>query len=248
MNIEDLQDRIQDYICGKMSPKEKAAFEKQIAVSEALSEEVNRFRQLRIITQNKDLFDAQIILKSVMAAIEIEPDYGESKSYFKNSLWKWICGGFVVVAVTGGIFLYPKHQEKRALSNLAKTHLQPLEILIGFAPNDPSPEAKGMQAYERGNYEQAIPLLSETLKNKSEDHTIRLYLAISYLMQEQHAKAEIQFQEILKTNDLSVPAAQWYLALSLIQRGEKEAARTLLQNLESNKSFGKQAKLLLKDL
>jgi cytochrome c-type biogenesis protein CcmH/NrfG len=67
-------------------------------------------------------------------------------------------------------------------------------------------------------------------------------------MQAQHAKAETLFHEILKTQDLQVPSAQWYLALSLLQRGEKDAARTLLQNLESNKTFDKRVQLVLKNL
>jgi tetratricopeptide (TPR) repeat protein len=253
MNMEVPQDRIQNYISGKMSLEEKADFEKQIAASETLSEEVHRFRQLRIITQHKDLWDAHATLKSVMETIDIEPDYGEYEQDFKTSFWKnglgrWFWGGLIALTVTGSIWGYQKHQQKTALYQLAQTHLQPLEILIGFSPNDHSQEARGMQAYQQGNYAAAIPLLNEALQKEAEDNALRLYLAISYLMQAQHAKAETLFHEILKTQDLQVPSAQWYLALSLLQRGEKDAARTLLQNLESNKTFDKRVQLVLKNL
>lgn len=253
MTVEQLQGTIQEYLDGKMSPTEKADFDNQIKNSEPLAEEVRRFRQLSILNKNRSLIEANALLNEVMADIDIEPDYGKYEKHFKKSIWenpnwRWLLGSFAVLLVASSVFFYQKNQVAKAWANIAKTNLKPMENIIGFSPNTQTQDAKGMRAYDNENYAEAITLLNNASKNDPNDSSLRLYLAISYLMKDQNAKAEALLQELIKTNDLTTIPAKWYLALSLLQRGQKAEARILLQNLEVDTTYGDKAKAILKDL
>ena len=251
MDSGNIQDTIKQYLEGNMTIQEKKDFDNQMKNSEELAEEVRRFRQLRIFDKNKNLIHANAQLSAVMADIHIEPDYGTYEKYFKKSffdnlVWQWLLCGLAVVALISGIFFYQINQDTQALMNLSKTYLQPMENIIGFAADDQTQAAKAMLAYDSKNYDEAIRLLNYAIKTNSDDNTLRLYLAISYLMQEQNIQSEILLQEISKTNDLTTIPAKWYLALSFLQSGQKAKARTLLQSLRSDTTFGNRAKEILK--
>lgn len=251
MIIDNIQATIKQYIDGSLSSTEKIDFENQIKNSPELAEEVRQFRQLKIFDKNKKLIEANALLKAVMAETQIEPDYGKYKHHFKksifdNPIWRWSMGGLAaIILVIGGIF-YQKSQATSALKLLSKTYMQPMENIIGFSADDQTQAGKALKAYDNKNYNEAITLLNYAIKNNSDDNSLRLYLAISYLMQEQNEKAEALLQDIVKDNDLSMIPAKWYLALSLMQRGEKEEAKALLQSLESDSTFGSRAKEILK--
>lgn len=253
MIIENIQETIKQYIDGTLSPTEKIDFENQIKNSPELAEEVRQFRQLRIFDKSKKLLEAKAILNSVMAETQIEPDYGKYKHHFKqsifdNPIWRWTMGGLgLLILVICGIF-YQKSQATNALKQLSQTYLQPMENIIGFSADDQTQAGKGLKAYDNKNYNEAITLLNYAVKNNSDDNSLRLYLAISYLMQEQNVKAEALLQDIVKANDLSTIPAKWYLALSLMQRGEKEEAKTLLQSLQTDTTFGSRATAILNNL
>lgn len=252
MIIENIQDTIKQYVEGTLSAKDKTNFEAQLKDSTELMEEVRQFRQLRIFNKNKHLIEANALLNTVMRDIEIEPDYGKYEKYFKKSfwetsLWRWLLGGLTVCMLVVGGLLYQKNQTAKALQELSIAYLYPMENIIGFADTDQTQAAKAMKAYDGKNYGEAIRLLENVVKNTPNDNSLRLYLAISYLMERQNLKAENLLESLVKGNDLSTIPAKWYLALSLMQRGEKEEAKILLQSLESDTTFGNRAKEILKN-
>ena len=250
MIIPDIQDTIKQYLDGTLSPQEKAKFEHQIKSSDELAEEIRRFRQLHIFDKNRRIIEANALLSGVMAEIDIEPDYGKYEKYFKksifeNTLWRWLFVGLILLAVISGTIFYQKIQMTNELKSLSISHLQPMENIIGFSVDDQRQAAKGMKAYDQQNYTEAIKQLQFAIKEDPNDKSLRLYLAISYLIQEQNEKAENLLEEIVKANDLSTIPAKWYLALSFLQDGKKEEAKKLLIDLDSDASFGIKAKEII---
>lgn len=252
MIISDIQDTIKKYLDGTLSPQEKAKFEYEIKNSNELAEEVRRFRQLHIFDKNRQIIEANTLLSAVMSEIDIEPDYGKYEKYFKksifeNTLWRWLFGGLVLLAVISVIF-YQKNQMTNELKSLSKSQLQPMENIIGFSNDDQRQAAKGMKAYDQQNYTEAITLLQYATKEDPNDNSLRLYLAISYLMQEKNEEAESLFQAIIKADDLSATPAKWYLALSFLQNGKKEEAKRLLMGIEAGESFSIRAKKIIEQI
>jgi Tetratricopeptide repeat len=251
MMAEQLQDKIQAYLAGDMSPAEKADFENQIKASEALAEELRRYRQLSVLGKNKSLVAGKILLDAVMDALPITPDYGPYERYFKKPLWpfwRWSFVLFALLLALSGVLFYQTNQEKKASAALAETQLLPMANVIGFAADDQSNAAEAMRAYDGQNYAEAIERLHIEVRDSPGDNSLRLYLAVSYLMQGQTPQAEALLQEMIKTDDLVTVPAKWYLALSLLGRNHKTEARVLFENLKSDAIFGDRVTQLLKDL
>ncbi len=251
MNIENIQETIKKYLDNTMTPSEKADFELQIRDSTELAEQVRQFRQLKIWDKNSFLIQSNAVLTGVMADIDIEPNYGIHEKYFKKSLfdrpvWRWLMGGLVLATLLSGGFLYQQNQASKALNQLAKSHLEPLPNFIGFAENDSSQPAKAMASYDNKNYSEAIERLKSATKNSPDDNSLKLYLAVSYLMQDQNAQAQTLLEDSVKTDNLSTIPAKWYLALTYMQIGKKDEAYKLLQSLESDLDYGKDVKDILK--
>jgi tetratricopeptide (TPR) repeat protein len=252
MTAEQLQEKFQAYLDGTLLPEEKIAFEAQINASEPLKEELNKFRQLRILHKNESLLQAKSVLGKVMDEVHIEPNYGNYAAYFKETgankaIKYWASGIFAILLIAGAMLFFQNKQLTKQLHNLANTNLAPMENLIGFANEDKSITALGMKAYDKKEYKTAIDLLQKAITESPDDGTLRLYLAISYLMLEQNTAAKVLLSPLTNVESLSTIPAKWYLALCLLKEGEKTEARKILLNLKSDKVYGVQAEGILKN-
>jgi tetratricopeptide (TPR) repeat protein len=250
MTVEQLQEKIQAYLDGTMPATEIVDFEKQIKASESLAEEVRKYRQMSILAKHQPLIEAKSILDAVMADIVIEPDYGHHAQYFKKSIWenallRWGIGIATVILVAFGFYFYQNQQNETATALPNKSVLTPMENMIGFAPDDQSIAARGMQAYDKKDYPTAIQNLSAAIEETPNDNSLGLYLAISYLLDGQNTKAEVLLREMIKTEDLTTIPAKWYLALSLLQQNKKIEAHNLLRSIEMDTIFGDRVRGLL---
>jgi tetratricopeptide (TPR) repeat protein len=251
MALDQLQDKIQAFVNGKMSLTEKTDFEKEIKASESLAEEVRRYRQMSILAQNEPLITGSAMLHSMMEEIPIEPAYGQYEQYFKKSSFfnpwgYWLSGIFLAALLLGSFVFYQKNREDKLIA-LAQTQLLPLTNMIGFAPGDTSNAAQAMRAYDQQNYAEAAARLKKEVEYYPDDNSLRLYLAVSYLMLgNHHAAVKPLLSEIATTENLTTVPAKWYLALSQIQHGEHNEARVLLKSIESDTIFGNRAQMILK--
>jgi len=109
--------------------------------------------------------------------------------------------------------------------------------------------------YEESNYEEALPLLIETLKtekNAERLSEINYMIAMSYYNTDSHSDALPFFERVMKGAVGSYkPAAYLYLAESLNRSGEKTKARSMYQELIANypeSKFVPQARRMLQRL
>lgn len=87
----------------------------------------------------------------------------------------------------------------------------------------------GMQAYENGEYNKAIELLSK--ENLTEDS--KLYLYISYLAIGEGTKSTSGLEELAKSQNYKYQdAALWYLALAYVQAGDEVNAIFVLEEIQ----------------
>jgi tetratricopeptide (TPR) repeat protein len=253
MTIQE-QDNIKAFVDGTMTASLKAEFEAQLAQSEALQIEVGRYRRLDILLQYSHLIDAQKQLRQVMDAVPITPGYGPFASHFPTPapvifrFWRWILGILVVLLLLSGLWGYRQYSHQQALKKLSETHLTPLDNMIGFAPTDTDPAAEGMRNYDRQNYRAAIEKLSLAVRQHPDDQSLRLYLAISYLLDGQRSLAKPLLRDLVLTDNVATIPANWYLALVLLHEGNSAEARVLLQRLENDAVLGVKAKTVLEKI
>ncbi len=241
MSVEQTQDTIQAYLESRMSAEELRNFEAQIQADPALAEEVLRCRQLRVMTRHQTLLQGKNTLAAIMAEVDITPDYGQHRRYFDDAGWlkRWWMPGLLalVLLVAGGTRYYGYQQQQQTLARVQSV-LEPLDNIIGFSPDDPGSAAAGMRAYDQRNYPEAIRYLNAAARESQDDPSLQLYLAVSYLLQQEPARAEPLLRPLSQTDALLTVPARWYLAVCLLQQGKTTEAAPLLDALEGDVVYG----------
>lgn len=250
---EQFQEDIQAYLDGTMPLEQRATFEAQIVNSPQLAEEMRRHRMLRVVVRHEDLFAAKTLVGNVMAEVEIEADYGKYRHIFDTpsggaTFMRWAWAFVALLVVLGGGWFYRYQENQQRVQRIAAEQLTPLDNMIGFAPGDPSNAATAMRAYERGDYLEAIQRLQTELRIAPDDNGLRLYLAVSLLMQGLPTDAEPLLRQMAAAQDLTTVPATWYLALCLLQQGQPNKARALLVPLRADTIFGQRARQVLEAL
>jgi tetratricopeptide (TPR) repeat protein len=251
---EHTQDDIQAYLSDTLSPEQRAAFEVQVSGSPALTEEVNRHRMLRVMLQQEYLLNAKSLIGGIMAATEIQADYGEygpmldkprRGRIFLRRLWIVVAAFLVLVSLW---WLNRQQRMEEQPFRASSMPLTPFENIIGFAPGDVSNAATALRAYELGNYPEAIERLQRELRYAPDDNALRLYLAVSFLMQGQNAAAEPLLRQLVAAQDLTTVPATWYLGWCLLQQGKRDEARSMFHGIQSDIIFGQRTRQLLDTL
>jgi hypothetical protein len=249
MTEEEQQQHIQDYLHGLLGPGERNAFEQAAQNSLPLAAELLRHRQMRVYQQNRDLIRAKALLAQISTELAIEPAYGSHKAYFPKNRAQggWVFSLLAAIMLIAGALFFQNRQSALHYASIAQEQLQPLDNIIGFDRSDQSDAAMGMQAYDQKNYAFAEKRLSLAMKQSPDDHSLRLYLAISQLMQQEHDQAQKHLQLLAETQSIATVPAKWYYALSLLQATKSHQAKSLLQSISRDTIYGEKAKLILKN-
>lgn len=114
---------------------------------------------------------------------------------------------------------------------------------------------EGINAYNAKDYQKAIEQLTTYLslvEREDKADEARLYIAISYLVEEQSDKAQPIFEDLAENakSSRTKEAADWYLALTLIKNKEARPAKKMLRKMARNAKHDYQdkAKALLPEL
>jgi hypothetical protein len=129
---------------------------------------------------------------------------------------------------------------------------------MGFAGNpeeEPLQELiLAMKTYDSKDYSTASQMLETLLKkeiDKDFKNQTELYLAVSYLLNNEVNRAITLFDELLKTNSLSEEQKEtctWYFALAQLKNKNFDLAKTQLKKLKSSTIYSNQALKLLNKL
>ena len=107
-----------------------------------------------------------------------------------------------------------------------------------------------MEAYNRGDYQQALRGFDLVLADSVEDYGVIFYSGICMLILDQPDASISRFQKIPKAAASYYAPATWYLAMSHLKQDRVEDAKTILQDLASTHTgkYGKDARQLLREL
>ncbi len=107
------------------------------------------------------------------------------------------------------------------------------------------------KAYNKQDYQQAIPKLKSYLEKYPDDLEVRFYYGMALLGNQEAAAAKRAFEQVL-SNPPS-PAyrenAQWHVALCLLKMNKEEQSKKLLQEIQqSGGDYASKAKKLLGEM
>lgn len=263
--MEKNQELIKSYIEGQLSEIDRLAFDNALATDPELAAEVQLFRDLKTVVQNKDVFDLKQKLREIVENTPIEPDFSadfdadfsadfaekapntEGASFSKISRRTSFTAAAVIVLAAIAAFFWFRNQEVKRLQNIAQTvDFQPFENTIQFDSTDTRPLAQALQAYNRQAYADAEPLFVRHLKSNPTDKEATFYLGMCQALTGHFDLATQAFEQAAKaTNNPLTKPAQWYLALCYLRTGAADKARPLLESLKTDAFFGDKAKQVL---
>jgi predicted negative regulator of RcsB-dependent stress response len=251
MDLITQQSQVLAYINGQLPKDDQRELEHLRTQHPELSSEINAFRQLKLMHRHAPLLAAMPVLQSTMAEISITPhDLEEIPT--NQPIRFWLLRPFMLLVVAiclivGVIWGYSFRQQIM-MEQLAQQTLHPLENFINFAPDDASTAARGMLAYEAGDYRKAISLLHDACAEQPTDHSLALFLAVSYQMDGQFEAAQPILKGIASVDGLVQVPANWHLAISQLKGHQVEAARTTLLQITDDSVYGTFSSQLLKDM
>lgn len=105
---------------------------------------------------------------------------------------------------------------------------------------------KAYAAYDAEDYQIAASLLIYELQTSDNQIVDRMYLGSSFLEMEDTEQAIKYFKEVININEGYALEAKWYLALSYLQLGARDSARTEFTEIwEANNDYSEDSREIL---
>ncbi len=107
----------------------------------------------------------------------------------------------------------------------------------------------GLVDYNQSKYNAAIKNFEASINNKQKATSSKYYIGMSYFNLNKHNKAISYFDKVIGTSSTLADDAMWYKSLALINKGQKNKAKDLLQAIiDINSSFKTKAQKKLNSL
>lgn len=227
MNEQETYDWVDQYLDGELTDAERSEFEKRVQENSALKalllDQVN-IRQAAFWAVKEDYAETFASWRDDMSK------QAPTIPVFRRPAFLMVAAFFLLLIVSIGIFQWlPPH----SMDRLYIDYISPLPS-DQYRGEQAFPEAKrlistGMKLYIEKQYadagtvfEQVLDLLPDSLHSQP-----YLYLGTCYLLDGQSEQALFYFSQVDKRSQASFEA-EWYTALTYVQRHEKEQAQEAL--------------------
>lgn len=230
--MEELQyfERIEDYIDGNMSPEARQLFEADLQTNPQLQEEYEAMRATMVALEWMVTDELQQEKKSAT----ITP----LKVASKRSWWM-VAAGFLLLILLGGLGYANLNYSNQKLAQ--KAYTEPIWTnLVRGENNMETQEINEALANEHYGY------LNEILEKIPEKNVDMLYLSANAWLKNKHFDPAIErFQQVVNSPDQSrKAAAEWYLVLAYLEKGDTAAAQEQIDRLLQQSNHPNRDKLL----
>ncbi len=244
MKEENRPTELQRYLDGEMSPEERAAFEARLAADPELQAEVDLHQELDTVLADEAVLDFSALVAEVVGA-EGAP---QAPPRTRRPVWA-IAAAILLLAVVGFFVLRPGPGADP--DQLFAEYFSPYEAPATFRSDDSTLNAQyqsAFDAYNAGDFEVALPAF-DALRG-GESTMPDFYYALSALSANKSDLALPVLRELAgDTPHVYRSQSRWYLALTLLERGETDEATERLEAIvEDGGKFAEPAQALLDEL
>lgn len=244
MEEQSRDELIDKYLLGGLDGDSLEEFRKKLADDAAFRKEVEThqlmFNGIRQAGRAhwKDQLD---LLHAEMK----RPEYPPHRIYAVRRGF-WLAAACLLVL--SGIFIVVR-QAGHGDDRLFREYFTPYPVLEGTTRSvdsqNATPVQRAVSKYAAGDYAESIRLFN-AIPGIGKEEMALFYLGNAYLANNQAGLAEGVFRKYLANYHRLASESKWYLCLSWLQQGKKEAAKLALQELElEDNSYGKKAASLL---
>lgn len=230
----DQNQKIDDYLRDKLNAEERAAFEKELSMNEALQKEVALLAAVikGVKKSGRDQLKSRLQKIHANQITQTKP----APVTKTRRLWPKIASVAAAVAllIVTGIFLFKNQNLSPEMA--FENYYQPYSLKL--ASRDATDNKLYLQInelYHHKKYKAALPLLEEALLIDPTNTRLRLVTGICYLELDQLPTARNEFSSIVQAKDLRLTdKANWYLALSFLKEGKISEMNSALDSIINN--------------
>lgn len=237
--MDNLSDKIQDYIDGQLEGNDLLQFEAQLAVDKDL------YNLLTLQKEVHDILEKRVVNKEMELRATINTvsnNFRHNPSTKVVELRKIIYYAVAVCAlIVGSVFFFNRS------NNLYDLPLMSSEIVRGHE--------------ESVSYETAVKLFNnkdymtariqlESLLGQQEIGQVQLeyYIGLTFIGEKNWQSAIQELEPIALGHSVFAEEAKCYLAIAYLEKGDSEKAKQLLNELSAEGDLGEKAKSLLKKI
>lgn len=257
MKQPDSDSLLQKYLTESLSEREKMQFETLLTKDTAFQKEVQMYENLKSGLEGIGLdklrtevasWEDRYQHKQADIVSLSPPENSLTHSDERTSITSLLKSPYGVAASVSFIILFSlvyllflsTPESAKTPKELFAANFQPYEDLISVRGVEASPQTSrlilGMEAYNRGDYEEAVRELTAYHVDSPEDPQPNLYIAISYTILSEFTQANKYYVQAMRYPNFR-EQGQWYQALSFLKAGETEAAIKRLQAISLQSPF-----------
>lgn len=220
---------IDKYLNKQLPESELAAFEKKLADDETWRDKVDQIRFMSIGIQESTL---SAKLNNFHSSLNVEAN-GKTQKSIEINWGKRLAvaaSTILVVGTLSWLLFFKKTVNKQLFANYYQAD-PGLPTLMGVSDNYEFDKA--MVDYKMGDYDKALKTWEGLLKDNANNDTLNYFIASAHLADNNPESSLAFFDKVIgSTNSVFLQDAQWYKALILLNKGNKQEAINLLQKTE----------------
>ena len=220
---------IDKYLNKQLPESELAAFEKKLADDETWRDKVDQIRFMSIGIQESTL---SAKLNNFHSLLNVEAN-GKTQKSIEINWGKRLAvaaSTILVVGTLSWLLFFKKTVNEQLFANYYQAD-PGLPTLMGVSDNYEFDKA--MVDYKMGDYDKALKTWEGLLKDNANNDTLNYFIASAHLADNNPESSLAFFDKVIgSTNSVFLQDAQWYKALILLNKGNKQEAINLLQKTE----------------
>jgi hypothetical protein len=245
MKENELFEKIELFLQGKLDDNEHKLFKKQIETDNELARKVETYKSA---IKGIEISERAELKKTLQ---NIHREYIDSRKQRNYNTVLKIAAVFIGFVLLSSPFIYKYITGGTSTEKLFAENFSPYPDLISQRSETTSNVMllEAMSYYKNGEYENASVLFNELLSHGYETDTLLMfYNGISILGADHPDSAITQFNKLIDAKNSFSESAKWYKALALIESERIDEAEKLLTTIVQSKSynFTKAEKLIKK--
>lgn len=236
--MENLSEKIQNYIDGHLEGNDLIQFEAQLAVDIDLRNMLALQKEVQEIL-NKRVVNKEMELRSTISSVSnnFRHDPNVKVINFKKIVTILAAAAVLII---GSLFVFNGSNE------LYEMPLMQSEIVRGQEENISYENT--VKAFNNRNYAEARVQLESLLKDTPDEIQYAYYLGLTYLGEDNWKLAINKLDPVASGQSVFADEAKYYLAIAYFKNDQPKVAKELLNSLVADDALGKKAKKLLEEI
>lgn len=249
--MEELYTRIEDYLDNRLDAEARAAFEAEARADTALAQALAALREARerLARQWAGEKADQALTATLsrlgeqhFGAAAAPPLTVRKSANFRKLAW--------AVAASVAILLmwlfWPSNPERRLYAEYRRFP-EAAFVTRGDQP-DQTDLAAATEAFNRGDYDQALAILQRRLQTPPDDPEVRLFAALCQLELGQTREAAAALEQIRAAPGAWAGEATWFLALTFLKEKNRDRCAETLRQIAPGAAHYAEAQRLLAEM